>query len=245
MKRKIFRPIIILRACIVVSLVGLFISVYFYYITKLSYETARNTYSIISNQYASSDYAREDNIDFSSLTKINEAVVGWIRSDDSVINYAILQGSDNDYYLTHMIDNSYNKAGSIFMDYTNNADFSDENTIIYGHNMKDGSMFAYLLNYKDQAFYNQHPSMNLYTLNGVFQIDIFAGIIVSGDENYLSTNFINTEEKINYLTNIKENSTFVSEIEPTKNSRLITLSTCSYDFEDARYVLFGIINIIE
>ena len=174
----------------------------------------------------------------------HEDIVGWIRSDDSIINYAIVQGSDNDHYLTHMIDNTYNSAGAIFMDYTNNPDFSDDNTIIYGHNMKDGSMFAYLLNYKDQAFYDQHPSMYLYTIESVYKIDIFAGIIISGDEDYLSTSFINNEEKNHYISSLKENSTFDSEIAITQSDRLITLSTCSYDFLDARYVLFGVINIV-
>lgn len=245
MKRKNYFTLIVLRGCIVLALIGLSISIYAYYTSKESYEIARNTYSTISAQYVDNDSDKINNIDFKNLLQINNNIVGWIKSDDSIINYAIVQGNDNDYYLTHMIDNSYNKAGAIFMDYTNSSDFSDQNTIIYGHNMKDGSMFAYLLNYKDQAFYDKHPSMYLYTIDSIYKIDIIAGIIISGDEDYLKTKFINNDDKINYVNSLIVFSTFLSTTKISPDDLLITLSTCSYDFQDARYVLFGKLTTLE
>lgn len=151
----------VIRYCVVISILGFGLSIYLYYTSLASYEAARSTYSSIRDQYINNEHESEINIDFDGLSVINDDIVGWIRSIDNVIDYAIVQGSDNEHYLTHMFDKSYNKAGAIFMDYSNDPDFSDENTIIYGHNMKDGSMFAYLLNYKDQTFYDQHPIMNL------------------------------------------------------------------------------------
>ena len=87
-------------------------------------------------------------VDFDQLRQQNEDVTAWLYLPDSVINYPVLQHGDNDYYLTRQIDGSYNKNGSIFMDYRNASDFSDRNTIIYGHHMRTGNMFGKLVNFK-------------------------------------------------------------------------------------------------
>ena len=84
------------------------------------------------------------------------------------------QAEDNDYYLRHLYDGTYNKAGCLFADYENKKDFSDRNTIIYGHNMRDGSMFASLNEYKEQSYYDSHPQMYLVTPDGGYLCDIFA-----------------------------------------------------------------------
>ena len=83
-------------------------------------------------------------VDFNGLKAINPEVIGWIQIEGTSISYPIMKGKDNDYYLKHTFEGNYNAAGSIFIDYTNNSNFEDCNTIIYGHNMKNGSMFGLL-----------------------------------------------------------------------------------------------------
>ena len=92
-------------------------------------------------------------------------IIGWIYSDGTPINYPIVQTTNNEYYLRRLIDGTYNQAGSIFMDYKNSSDFSDYNTIIYGHNMKNDSMFGTLTSYESQDYYNEHKEMYLYSEN--------------------------------------------------------------------------------
>ncbi len=96
-------------------------------------------------------------VDFEALRKENGDVVGWLYCEDTPINYPIVQSEDNDYYLRRLLDSTWNIAGTIFMDYRNAPDFSDWNTIIYGHNMNNDSMFGTLQDYKKQAYYEEHP----------------------------------------------------------------------------------------
>lgn len=102
-------------------------------------------------------------VNFLSLEAINPDVVGWIAAEGTEIDYPVVRGKDNDFYLRHLFMGEQNKLGSIFMDYRNHSDFSNKNTIIYGHNMKDGSMFSSLIKYKDQHYYDKFPTMQLYT----------------------------------------------------------------------------------
>ena len=91
-------------------------------------------------------------VDFESLRESGPDIIGWLNLPDTVINYPVTQTDDNEYYLHHLYDGTYNKVGCLFADYENKADFSDRNTIIYGHNMRDGSMFAVLNEYDEQSY---------------------------------------------------------------------------------------------
>ena len=100
----------------------------------------------------------ENPIDFDSLQEINPDVIGWLEMEAvDTINYPIVQGEDNDYYLHRTFQRTDNFAGSIFMDYMNKSNFGQRNTIVYGHNMKNGSMFGSLKNYRDQEVYQKSP----------------------------------------------------------------------------------------
>ena len=92
-------------------------------------------------------------IDFDALKTVNEDVVGWLYLPDTVISYPVVQGDDNSYYLKHLVDGTYNANGCLFMDHKNQRDLKDDNTLIYGHHMESGKMFASLVKYKDQEFY--------------------------------------------------------------------------------------------
>lgn len=185
------------------------------------------------------DRSKRSGIDFSSLKKINPDVIAWITANGTVLDYPIVQGKDNDYYLQHLFTGKRNKMGSIFMDYRNHGDFSDKNTIIYGHNMKNGSMFSTITEYKNQDYYNLHPTMTLHTPSGCFEIELFAGTIISGDHESIRSHFKDDLDFQSYIDLLKKESTFECNTTVNASDRIITLCTCSYDFDNARYALFG------
>lgn len=104
-------------------------------------------------------------VDFAPLQAINPDIVAWLRIP-GVLEYPVVRGKDNSYYLNHTVQKTYNIAGSIFLDYRNERDFSDSKNIIYGHNMKDGSMFHVLRNYQDIDFFQEHTDMEVYLPDG-------------------------------------------------------------------------------
>lgn len=195
----------------------------------------------------SSDMNQEEKhngFDFTSLERINPDVVGWLASIDREIDYPVVKGNDNTYYLSHMFTGERNRIGSIFLDYRNHIDFSDKNTIVFGHNMKDGSMFSSITNYKDQKYYDRFPTMLLYTPNGEFMIEIFAGIVIDGDHESVPILFKDDYEFNRYIDSIKKLSTFESYTSVNPDDKIITLITCSYEFSSARYALYGKLSLV-
>lgn len=177
-------------------------------------------------------------VDFEVLWETNEDVVGWIYCEDTPINFPIVQAEDNDYYLRRLIDGTWNSSGTLFADYRNAADFSDSNTIIYGHNMKNKGMFGTLSNYKEQSYYDEHPIMWLLTPDGNYKVELIAGYVTSSTSEIYSIG--NTEEEMFALAEQSiEKSTFASDFQVSQVDRFVTLSTCSYEYDNARYVLIG------
>ncbi len=180
-------------------------------------------------------------VDFEGLLKENSDVAAWIYCANTNINYPVMQGSDNAYYLSHLLDGSYNAGGSIFMEYSNQADFSDRNTILYGHHMKNGSMFADLMNFKKSGYYGAHDHMYIMTPTCTYRLDLLAGAVVDPDDAIYST--YPTQAAID---SIMSRSTFQSAVSlPGEEGRLVTLSTCSYEYDDARYVVLGVLTQVE
>ena len=172
-------------------------------------------------------------VDFESLYELNEDVIAWIYCANTKINYPIVQANDNDYYLYRLLDGTTNSNGSIFMDYRNAADFTDENTLIYGHHMQTGAMFGALINYKKQSFYEEHPYIYIITPDQTYRLDLFAGCVVDSISDVYSKAL--SDSQINELI---ANSTFDANIsDPSHN--IVTLSTCTYEYDDARYVVLG------
>ena len=180
-------------------------------------------------------------IDFTQLAEINDDVVGWISIDGTNINYPIVQGTDNEYYMDHLFDGTYNSAGCIFMDYRCAYDFSDRHSIIYGHHMKNKSMFAGLLSYEDQAFYDAHSVALLVTPDAYYKIQFFSGYITDNWSNSWKLG-LDDAEHTQWLEEVKERSCFASIHFPTAAEEVITLSTCAYDFDGAKFVLHGYIS---
>lgn len=177
-------------------------------------------------------------VDFARLKAQNSDVVGWLYSEGSRINYPVMQAADNDYYLHRMLNGGHNSAGSLFMEAANKASMSDLNTIIYGHNMKNNSMFGTLTDYHSQNYYNRHPYVWYLTPDKTWRVDILAGFVTQDDSDTY-TIFAGEDELAGYLQRCLRKSTFRTAVDVSGNEQILTLSTCSYEYQNARYVLVG------
>ncbi|MDD6032263.1 MAG: class B sortase [Oscillospiraceae bacterium] len=179
-------------------------------------------------------------VDFDALQAQCPDVVAWLFFPDTPINYPVVQSGDNNYYLRRLLDGTYNSSGTLFMDYRSQPDFSDWNTVIYGHNMNDGSMFAVLPSFREQDFVDEHPAMYLLTPEETWQVDWIAGCTLPADAA-LYTLPPDQEGRDQLLQSLLEASCFRTDVEVTDDDRLLTLSTCVYDYKDARFVLVGVL----
>jgi len=178
-------------------------------------------------------------MDFEALQEVYSGLSAWIRCEGTVINYPVMQGSDNEYYLKHLPDGTENKMGSIFFDYRNATDFLDKNTVIYGHHMKTGDMFGSLENYKDQQFYDEHTLVTLHTQEKDYAVVLFAGYVANASQETLPLEFRDEADFENYVRELRQRSVFQSEVKVTADDRLVSLCTCTYDFKNARFILVG------
>ena len=178
-------------------------------------------------------------VDFEALRAVNPDVIGWLYCPDSAINYPVLLGESNDSYLRRSYDGSESAAGSIFAEASNRRDLSDRNLILYGHNMRDGSMFAELGNWQDQRWFDAHPLMWLLTPEGDYRVVLYSAHTVSAyDEIY--TVFRDGEPGFDrWVKNAASLSASRADFTPDPAARQLMLSTCSYAFAEARAVLHG------
>lgn len=182
-------------------------------------------------------------VDFDSLRTEYPDLVGWLYEQDS-INLPVLQADDNQYYLHRLPDGSYSGGGSLFMDHHNYSDMSDDVSFIYGHNMKNGSMFHFLQEYKSQSYYESHPVIYYLTPEKSYRVLVFAGMAVPSDSDVFTHVFATKEAKEAYLDGLTDASDIVPLVVPTAEDNILALSTCDYSFSDARYVVFGILTEI-
>ncbi len=179
-----------------------------------------------------------ESINFDKLLAQNKDVVGWIFNKNGVINYPVLQGKDNSYYLNHLISGKKNINGSIFMDYAANSNFKDANTLIYGHSMDNGSMFRTLLNYKKQSYYDKYPEFYIYTPDGNYKLLIFAAYETTSNDNAYGK--IYSETGFNKLVaHAISKSKIKTDVEVGVGDKLVTLSTCAYSSKNARFIVMG------
>ncbi len=161
------------------------------------------------------------------LHEENEEVIGWIKFDTMDISYPIMQAKDNDYYLDHMYSGEENSAGSIFMEASNMPDFSDYHTIVYGHNMKNGSMFGSLKNYKTKDHYKGNEYFTVYTLDSVYRYQIFAYYDISMYGDIYNNQFGPDDYFGQFIDKMVKRSYYDTGVRPVKTDRILTLSTCS------------------
>ncbi len=144
-------------------------------------------------------------------------------------------------YLHHLFTGEWNSSGCLFMDCQNRPDFLDRHTIIYGHHMDNGSMFQNLMGYKDQSFYDEHPTAQLFTPDSTYTVEFFAEYVTSVDRAAWKLDFASDAEFGEWIENAKEKSLFESPVSSTTADKIVTLSTCSYEFYNARFVVHGVI----
>ena len=178
-------------------------------------------------------------VDFDALREIGKDVIGWLCLPHTAINYPVVQGSDNDYYLTRFIDGSVQSGGSLFADCVCPSDFSGKNTIIYGHNMRDGSMFALIDDYAQQSFYDQHPVMYLNTPTQNYKLEIFSGFTTDPESFVYTAVFASEEDYAAFQGALLRSSVINCPVALSPTDRVVTLSTCTYTAEDVRFVLCG------
>ena len=170
------------------------------------------------------------NVDFSELKKKNSDTVAWINVNNTNINYPIVQTSDNDFYLDHSYDKSYNEAGWVFLDYRNDSSFSDKNTIIYAHSRLDKTMFGSLSKTLKPEWYENKDNhiirISNEKENSLWQI--FSVYVIETESYYITTNFNSDEEYLTFLETMKSRSRYDFDTNLSASDRIITLSTC-YD----------------
>ena len=185
-------------------------------------------------------------IDFASLQKENEDIYAWIKVDGTPIDYPVVQSSTDDtFYIHRGIDKQNLYAGAIYTEMQNAKDFSDPNTVLYGHNMKDGSMFASLHNFRDRDFFNQHREILIYTPEHILHYTIFAAYTYDNRHILNSFNFSDEKAFQDYLDQVYDirsmDAYFIDEPKVTAKDKIITLSTCIGNNASARYLVQGVL----
>lgn len=231
--------IILLSICFIVFAISL------YKICSYVIETSKNRKAnqelikkvITETQYTDKEEKIPISVDFEILKKENSDIVGWIYSNDTVINYPVVQSKDNEYYLRRMINKQYNIEGSIFMDYRNKSNMTDNNTILYGHNMNNGNMFGSITKYKKQNYYEGHKELYYITQEVSYKVKLIAGYTTNINADIYNLVNVNKEN----LAEIIKKSDFKSDVVVKEKDKFLTLSTCTNRQEDERYVLIGIL----
>lgn len=180
----------------------------------------------------------EDRTDkFRRLRDISADIVGWIKIEGTKIDYPVVKGSDNVFYLNRNIKRDWAVRGAIFMDYRNTGGSGDLNTLIYGHHMKDGSMFGGLAKYKEESYYAEHPYIILDYPGKTTKWQIFSVYVSRSEDGLVQTDFDDDEEFADYVLNSAARSMYDTKVEVTGDEPILTLLTCTYEFDDARLVL--------
>lgn len=170
-------------------------------------------------------------VDFAGMWEINKDVYAWITIPGTIIDYPILQhATDNTYYLNYNIDGSYGYPGCIYTENLNSKDFMDNNTVIYGHNLRSGAMFTSLHKFKDADFFEENKKVYIYTPQREYDYTIFAAYIYDDRHLLYSFDFTDSEVYANYLEDIQSmrsmNALFREDITVTAEDKIITLVTC-------------------
>lgn len=242
---------IILTIAIVVVLIGLAWIIYFI----VDYLRGQNEYKDLNQNYTVSNGTEWYNmidVDIAELKQKNPDTRGWIFFENDDISYPIVQGTDDDKYLNTSFEGEQLRAGSIFLEALNHGDFSDKNNIIYGHNMRDQSMFGKLQKYKfEDNYYGDHKYFQILTPDRIYRFMVFAYNDVSDTSDVYTLTFATDKEFVDYITMVKQLSQIqeavpdVAEQNATDSEKilqnyrkLVTLSTCTSQ-DDMRFVVLG------
>ncbi len=177
-------------------------------------------------------------INFPYLKELNPDVVGWITIPGTTVDYPIVQGPDNDYYLRRNVYGEDATVGSIYLDCDNKPDFSSQHNIIYGHHMRNGTMFKDIDNFTDQTYFNNHRDIIIYTPTREIHLRTLAAALWNSSAFFRRNSFYSDDDFAEYIEYVTSNSQAIAEPE-SKITRLYSLVTCSYDYNDERTILYA------
>ncbi len=180
-------------------------------------------------------------VKYNELKGINEDFIGWLYYQPLELSYPIVRGDDNDYYTHYTFENVKNSSGAIFMDFLNRKDYSDCNTIIYGHNMRNGTMFGSLKKLlNDQDMIEEDPYFYIFTEDKAYMYEIFAVYVTTADSKTYDLISDETEQG-EYLDYIRDTAAWLSDKEVKAADRIVTLSTCHGLHSNNRTVVHGVL----
>lgn len=207
-----------------------------YRISK-DYNDSNALYDALSDSYVTADQKTQEaqeekwyesaQIDLEKLQKKNGDVTGWLYFENEDISYPIMYSGDDTTYLHTALDGSYASAGSIFMEGNNKPDFEDSHTIIYGHNMRNLSMFGKLRYYKQKEYYDDHAYFQIFTEKGIYRYQIFAYADVPADSVVYQVPYGADDSFESFIQQLRKQSYYDTGVEVTQNDKVVTLSTCS------------------
>lgn len=243
MTKKIYLSIMIILMCVLVY------SGYKIYSIYTEYDQGETVYEDLVEEFeeeATDDapVEREEidseikfKVDFDALKKENEDTIGWIYSPNTVINYPVVQGEDNSYYLKHLFNGKKNSAGTPFLDYHMASDFSEKNNFIYAHHMKNGTMFSSLTKYKEMEYYKAHKNIYLITPKQKYRLEVFSAYITKPTSDTYMRGFSENDNFKKYIKYITDLSLINTGVKVDIKDKIVSLSTCTYEYKDARFVV--------
>ena len=226
---------------LVVGLVTIGIAVSMYMNTQAEYEVGNQEYaSLVEEAVEQDQVSGTPTVDFAALTSQNPEIVGWVQIPDTPVNYPVAQHSDNDWYLEHTFLGQYNLAGSVFMDYRSSSALTDRVTVMYGHHLKNGAMFARVADYSEQSELDTVREVYYVTADGTLHtLQPLCSLVVSGyDTDVLQFDFADDASFQAYVESlISRSSARVAGATSAGVSHIYILSTCSYATDNERTML--------
>lgn len=186
--------------------------------------------------------ASNDNYDYQSLLQVNPNCIGWLRIDGTDISYPVVQGIDNTFYLSHDFYRNEAICGCLFVDFRNDLYAEEEHLIIYGHQMKDGSMFKQLNGYKQEDFFQQHKRITFYLKRKKYQYTVVAVYITDTERGRDYYNYLHKKtrlQQIEYLKKMEQYQPYSTGVGIVENDELLSLSTCEYTNTNGRLIILA------
>ncbi len=240
-KKIVSRCVLIVSLLVFVACVAYF-AIHYYQVRQMEKLADDVT---VSSAPQKQDIKVDVPVDFKKLKKANPDIYAWINIPNANVDYPILQSDkSNAYYLNHTVNGDWSAYGSIYTEDYNKKDFSDFNTLVYGHNMKNGTMFGSLRKFRDEAFFEENRYINVYMDNRILKYEIFAACTWDNLHILANRNFDLEENRTAYLEEIFEvrdmNSQVKEDIKVTAGDKIITLSTCMNN-KEKRFLVSGVL----
>jgi sortase B len=245
-KKKRKKSSLVLDIIIIILLAVMAFSGWKIFQIEMRYHEGTEAYNKVAEE---ADVKQKSNkglqLNWTKLKKKYKYIAGWLYCKNTVINYPVAKYTDNSFYLHHLINGNYNVKGTLFIDYRQQHPMKDFLTVIYGHHMFDGSMFGKLVKYRDESYYKKHPVMIYSTPKHDYKLKIFAGCTIPASSKRYKFDFRTRAERTEYLDWIQKNTELDTNVNVTADDRIVMLSTCTYEYDNARWVLFAKVTKID